>query len=524
MLADVWDAKTATSIWVELIVERKKRIQANADASKLVNPHTSAAAQQEYTRTELASWDASVRSWLRRAEASMQVQRTQFALIAQNLTIPYPRGTCTYETVTLTWTRAMEVLEKLLDNLPQQACDRAVIRGISAWHLYPDLLVFQAEATKVSFQDPLFRTSAILSLGLEYKGQPSDNFIRWSLALSHLRYYGDPVPVRSNEQLSRVHISQLWLVALGAIFCKWEVPYTRFDDALRWFEELGRKLQQATRSSAALSWLLHLCSAVTGLEGEDRKIATMLVKYGWRRGAKFLGSNVAPDMGLAFFGLCNENVMDALSHETDIDSGIQYLRGIASALLLNAEDAIISYNGEIAGFEYSEWASVHPIGEHLAERGGVCPNGGTTTSNRHARWLHCEMPKIKGHNIELERQLQERMANVESSGEICKVVTEEEYLLHVPAGRTERIWNNPPSLFTGPVSFKHLFGPWGLSNKTYGLWIRANKYADCVQLLDSRLKAHFARPPSLERGLDWLQSMGSPNKILEYLLALIKVK
>jgi hypothetical protein len=523
ILADAWEAKKATSIWVEMIEERKAMVRAAAKANKLINPNTSAAAQQEYTRAELASWDASVRAWLRRANASMKVRRTQFALIEQNLTIPYPQGASTYETVRLTWTRAMEVLDKLLDNVPQEGYDRAVIRGISAWHLYPDLLVFQADATKVSFRDPLFRTSAILTLGLEYKGQPSDHFTRWSLALSHLRYYGDPVPVRSTEQLSRVHISQLWLVALGVIFCKWDVPYTRFDDALRWFEELGGRLRQTRRFSVDLPWLSRLCSAATGLEGEKRNTATMLVKYGWRRGSNFLGSNVTPNVNLAFFGLCNRNLMEALSRESDIDSGIQYLRGIASELLLNAEDALILYTGHIAGVEYSEWASIRPIGEHLAERGGFGPEGGPRTSSRYARWLHCALPKSQGRKHELERQLFERLSAVESSGEICKVVTEEEYFLETPAVRAEQTWKKPPILFTGQVTFKHVSGPSNISHQ-YGLWVRTSKYADCVQELDARLKAEFSRPQSLELGVDWLRRMGSPYKILKYLLALSKVK
>ncbi|RXG43237.1 hypothetical protein VDGE_07395 [Verticillium dahliae] len=41
-------------------------------------------------------------------------------------------GGSTYASVILTWTRAMKVLEKLLCNIPQQAYDRAVIRGISS--------------------------------------------------------------------------------------------------------------------------------------------------------------------------------------------------------------------------------------------------------------------------------------------------------------------------------------------------------------------------------------------------------
>jgi len=309
ILADAWDAKTATSIWVELVEHRKRQIQAELDDGKLINPHTSAAAQQPYSRSELASWDASARSWLRRAGTSMVVWRTQFALITENLTVPYPRGANVYETVIATWTRAVEVLEKLLDNLPQEACDRAVIRGISAWHLYPDLLVFQTKATKVSFKDALFPPSAILSVGLEYKGQPSDNFVRWSLALSHLKFYGDPVPVRSHEQLNRANISQLWLVALGAIFRQWDIPYAGFDFALRWFEELGNKLRQNSLGKLPqLSWLVRLCSTATGLDGEMRKVATMLVKYGWRRGAKFLGSEIIQNSYLSFLGLGNSMV------------------------------------------------------------------------------------------------------------------------------------------------------------------------------------------------------------------------
>ncbi|CRK24238.1 hypothetical protein BN1708_013889 [Verticillium longisporum] len=67
MLADAWDAKTAISIWVELIDERKEQIQAQQKDNKMLSLQTLAAARQEFARAELASWDASVRSWIRRA-------------------------------------------------------------------------------------------------------------------------------------------------------------------------------------------------------------------------------------------------------------------------------------------------------------------------------------------------------------------------------------------------------------------------------------------------------------------------
>ncbi|CAP60098.1 uncharacterized protein PODANS_1_4130 [Podospora anserina S mat+] len=115
MLADAWEAKAATSIRVELVEKRIRTVKADLETS----------------------WDASARSWLRRAEASMKFQHSQFDLIAQNLNIPYPKGKSTYETAVITWTLAMEVFEKLLHNTPQQACDRSVLRGISAWNFVP---------------------------------------------------------------------------------------------------------------------------------------------------------------------------------------------------------------------------------------------------------------------------------------------------------------------------------------------------------------------------------------------------
>ncbi|KAK5660751.1 hypothetical protein OQA88_12117 [Cercophora sp. LCS_1] len=529
MLANAWDTKTATSIWVELVDVRKKHVLADVELGKLVNPHTHAAAQQEYSRAELASWDASARSWLRRAEASMRFRHTQLALITDNLVVPYPSGASTYETVTLTWTRAMEVLERLLNNLPQQACDRAVIRGISSWHLYPDLLVFQAEATKVPFGDRLFPSTAILSLGLEYKGKASDNFTRWSLALSHLKFYGDPVMVRSNEQLNRVSSSQLWLVALGTIFRQWDIPYASFDAALSWFEELGNKLKEADGSTSQLSWLLGLCSAATGLVGERRKVADMLIKYGWRRGTRFLGGKNHQGRDVSFFGLNSPAIMQALRRSTDIDPGVEYLRQLAALLHLEACDAVISHSKVVAGYNYSEYATVSPVEEHLAMRGGnaVVPS----PEKRQVRWIHAGISNHH-HNrptneAELKAHLDRRRREIEASGEICIVVTDREYMLdREPSFSSEqgrhRVWNRPPNLFAGetPPRFRSLLGPWSLSTKYFHILVRQEKYEESKQNIPSQLGA-AKQQVMVENAVAWLRDVSS-GKILRYILACMR--
>ncbi|KAI0105403.1 hypothetical protein F4776DRAFT_647364 [Hypoxylon sp. NC0597] len=239
MLARAFDAKTATSIWVEIVRERKQEIEELLRNNKTLHPNTYVASKQSISRPELAAWDVCARAWLRRADECKAREKRQFSLIVENINIPFTAPGSTYCKVLSTWTRSMQVLNSLLNNLPQQASDRAILLAISSWHLFPTLLVFQNKATNVNLHDPLFPASGILSLGLEYRSQTSEEPIKWSLALSHLKYYGDPVQVWSNEDISRVSMPQLWLVALGSVFRSWEVSNSEFSETIYWFKDLG---------------------------------------------------------------------------------------------------------------------------------------------------------------------------------------------------------------------------------------------------------------------------------------------
>jgi hypothetical protein len=532
MLVDAFDdAKTTTSIWCELIEDRKQQIQALLDAGKVVNPNTVVAARQDFTRSELATWDASARSWLRRADVSMSLQKTQFVLIAENVTIPYPRGGSTSETVAQTWTRAMEVLEKLLNNHPQQACDRAVILGISAWHLYPDLLVFQKDAKMVTLKDPLLPSSGILSLGLEYNGTPSDNFIRWSLALSHLRYYGDPVPVRSHERLQRVHISELWLVALGVILQDWNVPYGNIDIGMAWFAELGNKIRSSPQSHRPeLSWLLHLATAAKEINGDKPDVARKLVKYGCRRGTKFLGGReTGSGMRTPFFGLCGPEVTSALDQENEVERGIEYLRQIARISQLGAHEAIISYSGEICGYPYVEWTTVSPVEPHLAKYDPETSDGDVVTK-KHARWIHFE---ASTYDVDIMPQLVERLEAIEQRGEICEISTDPNN--HIcPVKRAKRAmdakahvsWNNPPELFrtrhpTKSPTFRRQGGK-RVGFGDFRLWL-ANPPGINVDEDPAQSRLAGRDHTDLAQGLTWLRYKASGETLSEYLLAYLRV-
>ncbi|KAK5995258.1 hypothetical protein PT974_03657 [Cladobotryum mycophilum] len=527
MLANLFDAKTSVSIWSELIEERKQRVMLLLDQNKMINPNTIVAARQDIGRSELRTWDTSVRSWLRQADLSMKTQKTQFTLIAENITIPYPGGGSLFERVITTWTRAMEVLEHLLNNHPQQACDRAIISGISSWHLYPDLLVFQEEVTKVTFNDSLVPKSAVLSLNLEYKGSPSDNFIRWSLALSHLKYYGDPVVVRSNERLQRVSMPQIWLVALGSVLQCWQLPYTLISKGMEWFEELGKKLHSSAGAHRSeLSWLLKLCASVTSLDNDKHEIALKLVKYGYRKGHSLLGSSENIRNQTPFFGLCNPAITDALDQETEVETGIEFLRLVANRMNLQVHEAIISYEVEINGHYYLEIATVGPIKTHLA---GDASDEDLEVNNelKYARWILYVSGDEEGPSIPM---LQDRFNLIQRRGEICSLRTchskfqlDRTGKLHTPRQRAYHLfWDNSPRFLSGqqPTDFGNSSNL--VMGSSYNLWVKSS--VPKMMFSEETIRKVITEDAvSIDVGLMRLRGMVGPEKISNHLLACITV-
>ncbi|PTB48833.1 hypothetical protein M431DRAFT_500766 [Trichoderma harzianum CBS 226.95] len=520
MLSNAWDAKTATSIWVELIEQRRRNIWAQTEDNKIVHPHSLSAAKQDISRSELANWDASVRSWLRRADVAMRFQHTQLKLIMDNISTPYSTAGSTFEKVTMAWVRAMEVVERLLNNLPQEVSDRAILLAIHSWHLYPDILVFQQEAKKIPFNDTLFPNAGILSVGLEYKG-PSDNVTKWSLALSHLRYYGDPVLVRSNDNEKRLHVHQLWLVTLGVIFRQWEVSYANFDEAIAWFQELNKILRLVDMAQQVeLSWLIRLCDAASSIKENNGLEAKRLIKYGWRRAKKLLG----PDdraMRCPFFGLCNPYVMSVLTMVDDVDRGVEFMRGIASQLGVEAHEAIILYTA-MQDHEswYYEWFTIVPIEAHLGLNNTIdSSHASKIGEKRHIRWLHAINPNGKDVH---QTMLEQRCHEIEQKGEICHIAYDKsEMLVQIKkTGRRRYGWERPPRVFssTGPVEFTRLSSLRQEQYSRFQLLIESSKHnsfgsAHFVNLM--RLAA--ATMASLGQGLNWLRQTPQPQKILQYL-------
>lgn len=289
MLAKAWDAKPATAIWVELVAARKRELSIALAENHIVNDLTLVAAQQDITRAELSAWDASARSWNERAYQAKRVQHDQFLLIIKNASLPFGTEKVTYDNVIGAWTRAMTCLERHMNSIQQQVSDGAVLLALSAWHLFPDLAFFGAKAVNIKFSDPLLPRDTIMTLGLQIENSNSRKDIRWSLALSHLRYYGDPVSVISNEDSPRLSPSQLNIIALGSVLGSWQVG-NDVNDVLIWLDGLWAYLERtgisfniAVESSPHTSWLGCLAMAAREMlstKGDSQKSCQTLLQFG----------------------------------------------------------------------------------------------------------------------------------------------------------------------------------------------------------------------------------------------------
>jgi hypothetical protein len=230
MLARFWSAQEATSIWVEIVDARKQNLRERDDHFDF--PEI-AALQATITRDQLAEWDASARAWLRTADHVRSKQQTQLGLIVENIQLDVSEKPNTYESVIHAWTTAMTTIDKLVGGVAQSTQNGSVLLGLSAWHLYPDMAVYENGYTEVKQEDPLISIGGLLTIGLE-NAPHTDGGVRWSLPLAKLRYYGEPViPSRKLDSRSDyVSFRQVMFNALGSLMSQWQISTEEQEDVL----------------------------------------------------------------------------------------------------------------------------------------------------------------------------------------------------------------------------------------------------------------------------------------------------
>ncbi|KAK2930451.1 hypothetical protein FoTM2_010792, partial [Fusarium oxysporum f. sp. vasinfectum] len=171
MLARIWKREQAIPIWMEFVEQRKALLQTSiAEADGQFQVDDLAATRIELSRSELDEWDSSARAWLQTADAGQKLPQTQLRLIVDNISLPVSTSRNIYTAITDAWTSAMRTLESLIKGAPQRIDNGAVLLGLSAWHLYPDILLAGTNQL-VTQSDPLVSSGGVITVGLRNKNE-----------------------------------------------------------------------------------------------------------------------------------------------------------------------------------------------------------------------------------------------------------------------------------------------------------------------------------------------------------------
>jgi len=295
MLARIFEPAEAVSIWIELVKKRREGIALKVERSEEVPFSMAAAAvQNEIPKAQLAEWDASARAWLRTADSVKRDEYTQLRNLLKDVSIKVNDQTDVYPSVTEAWKSALQAIENLVTGVPQAVRDGAVLLGLSAWHLYPDLAVFGPQNFHVNMGDPLVNQAGVLTLGLSAPGKKSDSGVFWCLSLAHLRRYGKPVRTESRlqEDQGRINAQQFFFVALGAVLAKWNVSSSDISLAMRFILAICREISKVSTSDGNFGWNSTIAKAASGYlaaTGNEAEMAYKMVQFGRRRSKSFLG-------------------------------------------------------------------------------------------------------------------------------------------------------------------------------------------------------------------------------------------
>lgn len=409
MLARIWDGPEAISIWVEIVNGRKLEIKSQFEQNNIGDLAANMAAQQELTRMQLAEWDASARAWLRAADMVKMKQQKQLELIIGNLRTDVNSKPSVYESVMQAWQVALEGMECLVSGMPQKMQTGEILLGLSAWHLFPDLIYIHSSMTTITQSDPLVQPGGVLTVGLHLSNHAGVSGVTWSLPLAHLRYYGTPVrtsrSIVEDGSRSRLSVNEFFQAVLGCVFGGWEKVGSDPGPAAKFIIQVCERFIQAalkdghphTLAIIRQSWLFILSESAKDFlasESLERQTYIRLINLG-KKYYPFLGKPQKP-----LFGLSDYKTYFMLQRDTE--QKIRVLRGMAHKANLESEDVFIRYCRSGPSDVNSYWNLVEyttalPCVRSAVKRTSFQQEKPTST---HVRWIYRGIPEdIPGKSI-----------------------------------------------------------------------------------------------------------------------------
>ncbi|KAL6693077.1 hypothetical protein J3F84DRAFT_381488 [Trichoderma pleuroticola] len=401
MLAEAFTGPESVALWWQLIEMRKAEIGATTkDATSIEDIAKALACKQEFSRDELASWDNSARSWVQTANKKTKEQRSKALHYTDKAGLAVNKNSDPYHSVMLAWKDAMSSMDSLIMGVPQKVRNGAILLAIRSWHLYPDLCVLSHGPEVISQNDGLIPKSGIITVDLEHPDDTAGS-ISWSLPLSYLRYYGDPVII--NQTLSvtsnRISMDQFRFVLLGCVISTWSTFTNSVDTSLdllitlmkafRWPERstsypgnLRRRMHEMVKKTSWLGQILTAAEDLSSGSEIERATARKLMEYGRRYGQFLCHKKEHPT---PFFGL--SYITSLFSLIEDSEARIGCLRRYAKSLGLSNSNCVIRY---FDSPDHPEFATIEPIDEHFGSKelgGYIRQSSPPSKLGRHLRWM-----------------------------------------------------------------------------------------------------------------------------------------
>ncbi|MCJ1371758.1 hypothetical protein MMC20_002977 [Loxospora ochrophaea] len=347
MLARIWTASEATSIWEELVAERKIELDHSVQSGSS-HLQDMVAAQLVVSKEQLSEWDTSARAWLRAADEVelVRTKQKQLMLILDNIRIPVNNKLQVYRSVMEAWKTALSTMDNIIGGASYSIQDGAVLLALSSWHLFPDMIVLGSTNTEVKQRDSLIHPGGVLTIGLQSVENKGAKGIQWSLSLAHLRYYGDPVLSERllGSSTSRMSMDQFVQVALGCVFWSWDVNTQEVPQAARLMTLIYDSFRVGLDSVISLKmlkrdprkvWIKILADAADfylRAKGDEYESCRKLIELGMRR------HSLLTDERSRFWIFGKSSIVALMATQED---QITFLRAIAAKLGIRPQALII---------------------------------------------------------------------------------------------------------------------------------------------------------------------------------------
>jgi hypothetical protein len=95
----------------ELVIKRKKELKAREERSG-INIEVFMVSSIETSTQELATWDASARSWLGTADKAQQAKQKQLVLVLDNIKAAVETKLSSYDSIMHAWRQSLKLLTR----------------------------------------------------------------------------------------------------------------------------------------------------------------------------------------------------------------------------------------------------------------------------------------------------------------------------------------------------------------------------------------------------------------------------